>query len=117
MLYLPSANNLAYMKVLLGISGTTQDSALNLVLTLTGQKTLNLTRQTEMPEELDAIVAEMAADAYKAGSNTGEVVGSVSSVSDNGQSVSYRDSAFAKSVAEVMKNHQLLLARWTIPGW
>jgi hypothetical protein len=68
----------------------------------------------------------MAADAYRlnkqaqGAGNVGEVAGTVSSVSDGGQSISYRDSSYQQvlsSVATVFRDYSPQLARFRKTGW
>jgi len=90
-------------KVPLGITGT--DSILDFVVATTLDKVLIDIRQPFLPALLYNTVAEMCVDAYRiaksaAGADAEKIVGSVSSVSDNGQSVSYRDSPYAAAIAK-----------------
>jgi len=100
--------------------------ALTLVLKITGTKVLNDINQECMPKALEPIVVEMAADAYRlnkqaqGAGNVGEIAGTISSVTDGGQSVSYRDSSYQQvlaSVATVLKDYSPQLARFRKTGW
>jgi hypothetical protein len=117
---------MAMLKTLLGITDTSQDALLELVLQTTIDKALDFTRQPHLPLRLYGTVAEMAADSYyllrsAQGDGAGEITGTVSSVSDNGQSVSYRDSSYKAVLADVaektLKNYQAQLERWRKVAW
>lgn len=117
---------LAKLKLLLGITDSAQDALLGLLLELTTDMVLSETNQPTLPAAAQGLVVEMTADAYRlhkqaAGEGAGEVTGSVSSVSDNGQSVSYRDAAYSdvlKKVAESMlKNYTGRMNAFRRPRW
>ncbi|MEA5060673.1 MAG: phage head-tail connector protein [Candidatus Pelethousia sp.] len=117
---------LGMLKMLLEIDDTTQDALLELVLQSTVDKVQNYTRLAIIPLQLYGVVAEMAADAYylllsARGEDSGKVAGTVSSVSDNGQSVSYRDNSYnavlVKAAEHTLKNYQAQLERWRKVGW
>lgn len=121
-MYEATAAMLANAKLLLGISGTGSDSLLELILSQTGQKVLNEINQPALPLALEGVVVEMAVDAYGLTKNdgAGSIAGSVSSVSDNGQSVSYREGINEKtlqSVAKVLKDYKSQLDRFRKTGW
>ena len=87
---------LADLKVLLGIGDDTQDALLQLLLDQTTALLVGELNRPTVPAGAQYLLLEMTADAYRlhrqaAGEGAGEVTGSVSSLSDNGQSVSYRD--------------------------
>ena len=114
--------------VRLGIdeTDTSQDALLELVLQTTVDKVLDCTRQPYLPRQLYGTVAEMAEDSYHLwrsakSDDAGEITGTVSSVSDNGQSVSYRDSSYKAVLADVaektLKNYQAQIERWRKVGW
>jgi len=114
----------AKAKVHLKITG--DDVLLSLVVETTLDKVLTDTRQPFLPALLYNTVAEMCADAYRMaksanGDDVGQIVGSISSVSDNGQSVSYRDSPYAaalKGACEtVLKDYARQLAAHRKVGW
>ena len=127
-MYTPTADMLSDLKMLLGISSTdtTKDLLLGLILKITGTKVLNEIHQTVLPGALEVIVVEMASDAYRLNlqatgdGSVGAIAGTVSSVSDNGQSVGYRDSSYQtvlNTVMTTLKNYAGQLARWRKPGW
>lgn len=111
-------------RVYLGI--TEADALLSLVVETTLEKVLNDIRQPYLPEGLYNTVAEMSVDAYRMakaanGDDAGKVVGSVSSVSDNGQSVSYRESPYAAALTQacktVLKDYDRQLDAYRKAGW
>jgi len=111
-------------RVHLGISG--EDSQLTLTVETTLDKVLADIHQRNLPRELYNTTAEMIADAYhiaKAanGEDAGKIVGSISSVTDNGQSVSYRENPYAAAVAKacetVLKDYDRMLSRYRKAGW
>jgi len=108
----------------LGITGS--DSLLSWIVEGTLDKVLVDLRQPFLPALLYNTVAEMCVDAYRmakaaAGEEAGKVVGSVSSVSDNGQSVSYRESPYAAAISQaaktVLKDYDRQLAAYRRVGW
>jgi hypothetical protein len=114
------------LKLLLGINDSAQDGLLNLLLEQTTDMVLSETNQLALPAAAQGLVVEMTEDAYRlhkqaAGEGAGEVTGSVSSISDNGQSVSYRDVAYAdvlkKVAADVLKNYARRLDAFRRPRW
>lgn len=113
-MYSPTANQLTSLKLQLGINDASQDQLLNQLLTQTGTKVLNEINQSSMPADLEPIIVEMTADAYRF--NQSEIIGAIGSVSDNGQSVSYDQSIIA-SVSVVLKDYMGQLARFRMPGW
>lgn len=112
------------LKLLLGADDT-EDALLTLLLEQTTEKVLAETRQSLLPPGIQALVVEMAADAYHLvkmakGTTAGEIAGSVSSLSDNGQSISYRDSAYNAilgAVSATLKDYGHRLERWRKVGW
>ena len=117
---------LEMLKLRLGITDTSQDALLKLVLQTTVDKVLDRTRQPHLPKQLYGTVAEMAEDSYHLwhsakSDDAGEIAGTVSSVSDNGQSVSYRDSSYKAVLADIaektLKNYEAQLERWRKVGW
>lgn len=127
-MYTPTTDMLSDLKMLLGIlaGDISKDDLLILIMKTTGTKVLNEIKQSVMPAALELIVVEMSSDAYRlnaqaiSGTATGEIAGTVSSVSDNGQSVSYRDSSYQvvlNAVMKVLKDYGPQLDRWRKPGW
>lgn len=94
-------------KVPIGITGT--DAILDFIVATTLDKVLIDIRQPFLPALLYNTVAEMCVDAYRmaksaAGDDAGKIVGTISSVSDNGQSVSYRDSPYAAAISKATES-------------
>ena len=111
-------------RVHLGLSG--EDALLTLTVETTLDKVLADIRQSNLPRELYNTTAEMIADAYRMaeaanGKDAGKIVGSISSVTDNGQSVSYRENPYAAAVAKacvtVLKDYDRMLSRFRKAGW
>lgn len=125
MTYEPKAEMIADLRILTGASDD-QLEALTLALKISGTKVLNEIRQEHLPIMLEGIVVEIAADSYhlnrqaSSDGGVGEITGSVSSVSDNGQSVSYRDSSYhdvLKSVSSALRNYTAQIDRFRKSGW
>lgn len=111
-------------RVHLGISG--EDALLTLTMETTLDKVLSDIHQRNLPRAMHNTTAEMIADAYRMaktanGVDAGKIVGSISSVTDNGQSVSYRESPYAAAVAKacetVLKDYDRMLSRYRKAGW
>jgi len=111
-------------KITLGITG--DDAQLTQAVETTLEKVLNDIRQPFLPLGLYNVTAEMCVDAYRmakaaAGEDAGKIAGSVSSVSDNGQSVSYRESPYAAALTAacsgVLKDYDRQLAAFRKAGW
>ena len=111
-------------RVHLGISG--EDALLTLTVETTLDKVLADIHQRILPRDLYNTTAEMIADAYRMakaanGEDAGKIVGSISSVTDNGQSVSYRENPYAAAVAKscetVLKGYDRMLSRFRKAGW
>lgn len=121
MAYIPTDTDLADLKASLEITGTDKDALLNLLIKLTGTKALNNMNQTVMPDDFQPVLIEMTHDVYRLReAEKGEQVQTVSSVSDNGQSVSYKDSSFDKAlqqVVSVLKDYEGQLVRFRKARW
>ena len=125
MAYEPTPEMIDDLKTITGAADT-EVAALTLILKITGAKVLNDINQGHMPKALELIVVEMAADAYRlnkqaqGSGDVGEIAGTVSSVTDGGQSVSYRDSSYQTvlaSVSTVLRDYSPQLARFRKTGW
>lgn len=125
MAYEPKAQMVSDLKTMVGAADD-QTAALTLALEVTGTKVLNEINQDVMPVMLEPIVVEIAADAYRlqqqatGDGSSGEILGTVSSVSDNGQSVSYRDSSYQavlSAVSSALRDYTAQLARYRKTGW
>ena len=86
-------NHLETVKALLGLSNDdSTDSLLSVYVEMTKQSILNFCNISELPSELNYTLCAMVADTYrelKSANTTGEVVGNVSSISEDGRSVSF----------------------------
>lgn len=111
-------------RVHLGIYG--EDALLTLTVETTLDKVLADIHQRNLPRDLYNTTAEMIADAYRIakavnGEDAGKIAGSISSVTDNGQSVSYRESPYAAAVAKacetVLKGYDRMLSGFRKTGW
>jgi hypothetical protein len=94
---------LSTVKVLLGIDGTEKDAALAVYIAMTRQTILNYCNRSDLPEALNYTLCQMTADTYRditAGQSTGDVRGSVSSISEDGRSVSFSSGAEFKTAIE-----------------
>lgn len=80
------------IKILLGIEDSTLDETLQLYLEITIQSVLNYCNISELPSALDYLVCRLVADAYRTTNShnkVGEVVGNVSSISEDGRKVDF----------------------------
>lgn len=122
-MYEPTALTLAEVKMLLGIAAddASKDDLLNIYITRAGQMLLNRTRQASLPDDLLPVITELSVDAYTLGlQQAGSEAGVIASVSDNGQSVSFRDGIGDKvlvNLAESIKAYEAQIQRWSVPGW
>lgn len=103
MAYVPTPADLADLKTLTGITGSTSDAILTLLLKLTGTKALNNLNLTALPADFQPVLIEMTRDVHLLLQATnGEQTQTVSSVTDGPQTVSYRDSDPVKALQTVM---------------
>ena len=94
---------LSTVKVLLGIDGTEKDAALAVYIAMTRQTILNYCNRSDLPEALNYTLCQMTADTYRditAGQSSGEVRGNVSSISEDGRSVSFSSGTEFKTAIE-----------------
>lgn len=94
---------LSMVKVLLGIADGSKDAELNVYIDMTRQSILNYCNRSDLPEELNYTLCQMCADTYRDIANSrakGEVTGNVSSVSEDGRSVSFSSGAELKTAIE-----------------
>lgn len=94
---------LSTVKVLLGIKDNSKDTELTVYINLTKQSILNYCNRSDIPEALNYTLCQMCADTYKditASRTTGEVNGNVSSISEDGRSVSFSSGAEFKTAVE-----------------
>lgn len=105
-------DHMGNLKLLLGIDGSESDGLLQLCLDITRQAILNYCNRDDFPPELDFTLCCMAADSYrecKARNATGDIVGGVSSISEDGRSISYAGMDAIRAGAEdrIAKNTEL----------
>ncbi|MEG1756765.1 MAG: phage head-tail connector protein [Clostridia bacterium] len=114
------------LKLLAGITDNTQDNLLQLLLDIVTDKVLANTNQPYLPTACGTLAVEIAYDSYLirqqgANAEAGQITGSVSSVSNNGQSVGYRAgdyASIAKSVSDAfLKDYAARLAPFRKAGW
>lgn len=104
---------LGTVKILLGISDGTLDSVLQVYLSMTENSILNYCNIKELPSALDYTLCEMTADVYRENvskNKVGSVVGSVSSVSEDGRTVSFSNGTEIKASIEdriTKRTHEL----------
>lgn len=94
---------LSTVKVLLGISGDSKDAELAVYVNITKQSILNYCNRSDLPEALNYTLCQMCADSYRDVTNSsakGEVNGNVSSISEDGRSVSFSSGAEFKTALE-----------------
>ena len=80
------------IKSMIGISDESLDAILRIYVATVTQSILNYCNIDELPSALNYILCQMVADTYnemKSRSGTGSVVGNVSSISEDGRSVSF----------------------------
>lgn len=85
-------NFLGVVKTLLGIKDDELDSILSIYIDITRNSILNYCNITELPPALDYTLCQLVVDTYLEGKNkttVGEVVGGISSISEDGRSVSF----------------------------
>ncbi len=92
------------VKTLLGLNDDSTDSLLSVYVEMTKQSILNFCNISELPTALNYTLCAMVADTYrelKSANTTGEVVGNVSSISEDGRSVSFSSGQeFKRSVED-----------------
>ena len=94
---------LSTVKVLLGITDDTKDTELTVYVDMTKQTVLNYCNRSDLPEALNYTLCQMCADSYRDVTNSsakGEVNGNVSSISEDGRSVSFSSGAEFKTAIE-----------------
>lgn len=80
------------IKSMIGISDESLDAILRIYVATVTQSILNYCNIDELPSALNYTLCQMVADTYnemKSRSETGSVVGNVSSISEDGRSVSF----------------------------
>ena len=85
-------NFISTIKSMIGISDEALDAILRIYVATVTQSILNYCNIDELPSALNYTLCQMVADTYnemKSRSGTGSVVGNVSSISEDGRSVSF----------------------------
>ena len=91
---------LSTVKVLLGITDADKDAVLSVYIDMTRQEILNYCNRSDLPEALNYTLCRMTADAYRditTAQSNGEINGNVSSISEDGRSVSFSSGAEFKT--------------------
>lgn len=94
---------LSNVKLLLGISGEGEDGVIQFLIATVNQEILNYCNINELPPALNYTLCMMVADLYrdrKKDNASNAVVGNVSSVSEDGRSVSFTSGAELKTAIE-----------------
>ena len=117
------AEMLDQLVTLTGADAGAEESLCGIMLDRTTDKVLAFLNREELPRRACSLVVEMAADAYRsqtmAGAQAGLVTGSVQSISDNGQSVTYRDGSETLNAvnAAFTKDYTERLIPFRKAGW
>lgn len=94
---------LSNTKLLLGISNDTDDKILQFLISTVTQEILNFCNISKLPSALNFTLCEMVADVYrdnqKSNSNN-SVVGNISTISEDGRSVSFTNGVELKTSIE-----------------
>lgn len=94
---------LSNVKLLLGISDGNADEILQLYISITTNEILNYCNISELPSALNYTLCEMVAGAYRDNSKnnaTQSVVGNVSSITEDGRSVSFTNGTEIKTAIQ-----------------
>nr|DAE34277.1 MAG TPA: head to tail adaptor [Caudoviricetes sp.] len=103
---------LSTVKILLGISDESVDIILHVYLSITKNSILNYCNIKELPSALNFTLCQMTADAYRENiskNKVGSVVGSVSSISEDGRTVSFSNATeiLASIEDRITRTHEL----------
>lgn len=104
---------LSTLKMLLGIKDDTLDNVLQVYLSMTKNAILNYCNIKELPSALNYTLCQMTVDAYRENDSknkVGSVVGNVSSVSEDGRTVSFSSGDEIKASIEdkiTKRTHEL----------
>lgn len=103
---------LSTVKILLGISDESVDSILHVYLSITRNSILNYCNIKELPSALNFTLCQMTADVYRENiskNKVGSVVGSVSSISEDGRTVSFSNATEIRASIEdrITRTHEL----------
>lgn len=91
---------LSTVKMLLGISNSDTDEVLLMYIAIATQEILNYCNINELPSALNYTLCQMVADLYrdnKKSNTSNAVVGNVSSISEDGRSVSFTNGTELKT--------------------
>ena len=91
---------LSNVKLLLGISDGKTDEILQLYIAITTNEILNYCNISELPSALNYTLCQMVADSYRdnlKNNATNSIVGNVSSISEDGRSVSFTNGSEIKT--------------------
>jgi hypothetical protein len=94
---------LSNVKLLLGISDGESDEILQLYISITQNEILNYCNISELPSALNYTLCQMVVDAYRDGQKnnaTQSIVGNVSSISEDGRSVSFTNGSEIKTAIQ-----------------
>lgn len=94
---------LSNVKLLLGISNGDTDEILQLYISITRNEILNYCNISELPSALNYTLCQMVADLYRDNQKnnaTQSVVGNVSSISEDGRSVSFTNGSEIRTAIE-----------------
>ena len=107
---------LSTVKVLLGITDTSKDMILEVYIAMTKQSILNYCNISELPEALNYTLCQICADTYHdttARASGGVIAGAVSSISEDGRTVSFSSGSDAlKTAIEDRITHTTELNRY-----
>ena len=95
-----SFDYLGTMKVLLGVEGDSLDSILQVYLDITVQSILNYCNIFELPSALNYVACQLACDAYRdsnAKNGTGQIVGNVESITEDGRKVDFGSPSYIRT--------------------
>ncbi len=103
---------LSTVKTLLGISDESVDIILHVYLSITRNSILNYCNIKELPSALNFTLCQMTADVYRENiskNKVGSVVGSVSSISEDGRTVSFSNATEIRASIEdrITRTHEL----------
>lgn len=108
-------NFLSTTKMLLGITDNQSDEILQLLINLTQVEILNYCNISELPSALNYTLCQMTATLYRennSANKVGAVVGNVSSISEDGRTVSFGDSSVLQAQIADRVSKTTLLNRY-----
>lgn len=106
---------LKVVKTFLGIDTDEKDAELSVYIELTKRSILDYCNRDDLPSVLDYTVCQMTADTYRDITQsriTGEVNGNVSSISEDGRSVSFTNGSEFKTSVEDKISRMTVLNRY-----